>query len=70
MKTIFWMLQAFALGGLVMLVAGGLYRFIEWQAPDMDPHNRGMLEGAVFIFVVDKGFDIAKRIVHPKKTIT
>lgn len=66
MKGVLWVIKALVLGALIALIAGGVYRFIEWRAADTDPHDRGLWEGVVIVFVFNSGYDIARKILNRK----
>ncbi len=63
MRALLWWLFALVLGALVATAAAGAYWFIEWRAATLDPHVRGLWEGAVAATVVTGGMGLARRIL-------
>lgn len=63
MRVLLWWLFALVLGALVATAAAGAYWFIEWRAGTLDPHDRGLWEGAVAVAVVTGGMDLARRVL-------
>jgi hypothetical protein len=48
------------LGGMVAVVAGGVYHLLGWLLRDCTDHTRGLWQGMVTVYVVTYGQELAK----------